>query len=754
MVVVSVLSGCSISREARRDKYLALGKTFVAKKDYVRAILEFRNAAQAMPKDAEPYYQIGLAALDSGDIRTCVLSLRKAIQLNPKHAAAQLKLTELMAMGDQNLAREAESRLRGLMETTPITPEMLNTLAFTELRLGKTADAVQTLEDLLSKNPGELTSAILLARARLAAKDMQGAEKILQKASAAAPNAARPHVVLGEFYRDTNRPSDAEKQLRMALNLEPDNAEALYSLAGILYGLGRMPEAEATFRHLETIDHSPYPFIYALFLLRQGRHDEAIRDFERLAKLHPNDRASRTRLVAAYELVGRTDDAAKVLEQALKKDHRDLDALVQHAELSIGSHKYDDAERDLNSVLQLEPDSAPMHYLLGKVHQARGQALSYRQELSRAVELDPFLLNARLELAQSFIAGHDPKGALDLLDATPTLQKTMPAVIAQRNWALWAGGDMDQMRKGIDAGLAKGRSTDLLLQDALWKLRTGGSPAAARALLVEALKIDPTDIRALSALQQSYELQKQTAQAVGIVKEYAARVPQSAPVQDFLGSLLLSRGDRAGARAAFQAAKADAPHSVQADLALVQVDVADGKLDDAQRRLQGVLSADPGNTTAHLWLSNIEIAKGDHRKASEQLRAVLVTEPDNPQALNNLAYLLAENGNRNQLTEALKYAQRAKELAPDTPAYSDTLGWVLYQQGLYASAIREFESATARRPDAVSKYHLAMAYAKAGDGSRARAELEAALKQNATIPEASQAKQVLGAAPPAAGNAR
>jgi hypothetical protein len=40
----------------RRDKYLAAGRALVEKKDFARAILAFKNAAQAMPNDAEVYY--------------------------------------------------------------------------------------------------------------------------------------------------------------------------------------------------------------------------------------------------------------------------------------------------------------------------------------------------------------------------------------------------------------------------------------------------------------------------------------------------------------------------------------------------------------------------------------------------------------------------------------------------------------------------------------------------------------------------
>ena len=73
-----------------------MGAALLAKKDYGRAALEFRNAVKVMPKDAEPYYQLGLTYLASGNARNGVAALRHATELNPKHAGAQLKLAELM----------------------------------------------------------------------------------------------------------------------------------------------------------------------------------------------------------------------------------------------------------------------------------------------------------------------------------------------------------------------------------------------------------------------------------------------------------------------------------------------------------------------------------------------------------------------------------------------------------------------------------------------------------------------------------
>jgi Tfp pilus assembly protein PilF len=71
----------------------------------------------------------------------------------------------------------------------------------------------------------------------------------------------------------------------------------------------------------------------------------------------------------------------------------------------------------------------------------------------------------------------------------------------------------------------------------------------------------------------------------------------------------------------------------------------------------------------------------------------------------------------------------------------------MYRKGIYDAAVRELETATARKDAKASwKYHLAMAYFKAGNRSKADATFDAALKQNPNAPEAKAARDLLGRA--------
>jgi Flp pilus assembly protein TadD len=110
--------------------------------------------------------------------------------------------------------------------------------------------------------------------------------------------------------------------------------------------------------------------------------------------------------------------------------------------------------------------------------------------------------------------------------------------------------------------------------------------------------------------------------------------------------------------------------------------------------------------------------------------------------LNNLAYILSDfMGNP---TEALRFAQTAKELAPEDAAIDDTLGWTYYRMGRYADAVRHLELAVKRGPNVRRHAHLAMAYARHGDGVRARQMLRTALKIDPGLPEVSMAQKVVG----------
>ncbi len=119
-------------------------------------------------------------------------------------------------------------------------------------------------------------------------------------------------------------------------------------------------------------------------------------------------------------------------------------------------------------------------------------------------------------------------------------------------------------------------------------------------------------------------------------------------------------------------------------------------------------------------------------------------------ALNNLAWLLAlsANGDEVALDRALQLAQLAKEILPSSPSVADTLGFVMLRKGIPSAAISLFREAMEGYDEgtpthALVRYHLAIAYDKAGETERAIQELEAALAEVPSFPQRSLAETLL-----------
>src|SRR5579871_5119427 len=105
---VLAVTGCHLSPEAKEARYLENGRKAFDKKDYAAAILHFKNAAAAVTWDSEPHYQLALAYLAEGDFASAAANLERATVLKPRHAAAQLKLAEVLAASrDKRVLEEA-----------------------------------------------------------------------------------------------------------------------------------------------------------------------------------------------------------------------------------------------------------------------------------------------------------------------------------------------------------------------------------------------------------------------------------------------------------------------------------------------------------------------------------------------------------------------------------------------------------------------------------------------------------------------
>jgi Tfp pilus assembly protein PilF len=162
-----------------------------------------------------------------------------------------------------------------------------------------------------------------------------------------------------------------------------------------------------------------------------------------------------------------------------------------------------------------------------------------------------------------------------------------------------------------------------------------------------------------------------------------------------------------------------------------------GEQDAAYEALRQWLDAHPQDTRLRTMLAMALQSAGQQQSAIDEYLHVLEHDADNVTVLNNLAWLYQETGN----PEGVKYAERAHDLVPGRPDVSDTLGWLLVQNGDINRGLVLLQEAAVKAPHIPDiRYHMIVALDKAGRRDEARKELDRLLKTGKTFPDVDKAR--------------
>ena len=136
---------------------------------------------------------------------------------------------------------------------------------------------------------------------------------------------------------------------------------------------------------------------------------------------------------------------------------------------------------------------------------------------------------------------------------------------------------------------------------------------------------------------------------------------------------------------------------------------------------------------AHYNLAIMHAARGDDEAAVTEYRAALRLWPTSFQARHNLGMLLARLGRLDEAAAEFE-AVIARDPVPDS---AFALGLLRAQQQRWPAAVAALERCVGENPHHPrARYNLALAYAKAGDTTRALDELELAAAEGGTHREA------------------
>lgn len=776
LLLLAGLSACG-GAEGRKQKYLEQANASFEKQDYEKARINFKNVLQIDPKDMAGREGYARTLEKLKDWRGAVSLYRSIVEDDPANLGAKVKLGQLYLLAkatdlaDQmatevltaNPAHDGGLALKaGVLVQQGKAPEglvnaeqayKLNAASIDNIillasiygGLKRSDDAIALLEKEVKQHPDSNSIHTLLAQIYLSSGRQALAEETLKKLVELNPDTLAFRTQLARFYETSARPDAAEAVLLEAVKAKPDDTETLTVLHRLYVQRKQLDKAEKLLR--DAIARLPEQFDLQLalagFFVAQ-KNIEAARGIytELLEKDDVTALKAKNRLAYLRVLENKADDALVLLNEVLKDNPSDVEALKLRGGIYLAQKQADAAVGDLRAVLGAMPDSPDVLKMLGRAHllnRDRRQALDL---FKSALNLQPADLELRLMLSELYVDMQEGNEAAKQLEAANRIQPNNPAILeklvriyidtryfedAEKMLAQLKTLDPDGARVPYFQGLI---------------LQRQDKHAEALTAFDEALRLKAGATEPMTSKVKSYIALKQIDQAIQWLAGLDTGAKPHPIALNLQGELYLAKKDWNRAREFFQRS-ADAqpgwwvPHRNRA-----LVENAEKNAAAAVAYLAGVvdtLNAIP----LRIELANYAQRAGDYEKAIQQYEAALAQQADNVLLANNLAMLIVTyKKDAEGLARARQLAERLA--TSDNPSYLDTAGWVQTVSGDYQRALPIMQQALNAAPnEPIIQYHLAMAYLGSNDKANAARYLEQALGSDKTFHGREEAEKTL-----------
>lgn len=694
------------------------------------ALTAYGRALSIEPKHADARVARAGLLIDldrEEDARADLAYLAKSAPGDPR--AAYLRALLAARHGDLAATDAALHDVVKLVDALPAPwlarrDQLLMAGALSHHALGNREKAREYLNISIANNSANLAAKKLLARIYLETKDYGKALPLLETLLKTTPDDPQVMFMLGSVHM-------AERRYQMASDLlekaaaRTDSPAMTRSLAFSQLGLGRDEVGLASLEKAFTADPGDLQAGSALAMIhmRNGKARKAVQIAEGLVKRHPDNLAALNFLGSVKNAAGDTAGARAAYTQVVSSKPGFRPAELNLVKLDVGEKRFDDGRRRLDTLLAKQRNDKDALFEYGLLEQRAGHNAEAIRYLKKASEVQRRDSRPGFALVELYLALGQNEAALALAKELSFQYSDTLAVELLLGRVLLANGDAARARS-VFTGAARLADYDPAMQVeiARWQL-AADNPDAALHSTNKALQGRPDYLAAMVLLVEIETRRGEPARADAALKALAAKYPKRPETTLATANLAMARGQYPAAVAGYRAALAG-NESTAVALQLASAYLAVGDAGKAAVFLDGWVKARPQDLVVQKALAEAQFRAGQLPAARQTYARVTAAAPDDAQMLNNYANLLL------QLKDpgAQAQAEKALKIAPDNPAYLDTLGWILVQQGNIDGGLRYLRDARLRRPaDGEIRFHLAYALAKAGRQSEARDELSAAM---------------------------
>lgn len=723
---IELLQGQTFPDEIKYKVLLLLGELnllegypLAAEKDYIEAL-------KLNPDELNVLMAVTRFYLQHSSAEKALEYSKKLINRYPSHPVAQLlHAGVLKQLGDDkrvsDVIRELNYMLSSLNQEAQHQQHLLMFKALLSYFSENWLQTKQTMETYVSLYPFDKVANLLMLKACFQLNDY-GCARTRVQLGVANNQSDKTFVLLAmQLYRVTKEYDKAVHIAELGLGVLPNDQEITFALALLHQSNGDRRRAIARLSSLPNQNEDKVLLTLGYLLLQNNQLDQATKTANQLLKLYTGKVESFLFSAEVAIAVGDRNLAQQLIQQALLLDEFHRPSLMLKASIELAVNRLNDAYETYEVLLNNNPNDEHVLLLMSALNKKQNKFAAAQNTLEKVLSLNSQNDLARAELLAILLSFERYREAFELAQEFTARHQTDAKILEMKLKAELLSRQYDKAKWTLT------HLTDLAFNDPELILRVSGyymqvgDYKRAGNYLGRAKQLDTGARFSIDILRQEANLAFRTGKEEELY-ELIARL-------DYLG-----QKEAALELMAYQQIKSqnwlEAKVSLKGLLSLkserkyyfLMVDTLSrlGQFIDAQQYLKSWLELSPDDSEARLRLSSMQHNDG---KRSDAIRTLEQTSDlyNQPILLNNLANLyLPDSPNK-----AVEYAYRAVQIAPETPALMDTLGWAYILDRRLELGLQYIRDAIARdSTNPEHYYHLAYALTKLGKYQQAKSALE------------------------------
>jgi len=593
--------------------------------------------------------------------------------------------------GRQDYANRAVEEYKLALNADPNSNQLAIGLAGLYFRLGRAREAIQTAQEIIKKDDGNLEAHKLLGRIYLRSLGQEqspGGEspsgQMLDLAIAEfakivslQPRSLEDRLLLGQLYTVKHDRAKAEAEFKAAQAIEPASEDVVLNLARLYAESGDLKRSVELVEAVPINERTPKEE-FALGAAYEQLKDlkKAIAAYQRSVDMEPENLDAMRSLGMALLSNNQLDEALKQFQQLAESDPEDVTALNRIAEIQRRQGKFTQALASARKAATKDPNSLEAAYNEGLLLDVLGRYDEAAAVYSKTIEQKEHANGAYTQEEKSNLSAF-----LERLGAVYHEQNKTNEAVATFQKMIDLGGEF--AKRGYQAQVDTYRDARMFDQ------------ATATCRKAVAANPNDRDLKLLLAWQLADT--GKLDEGLSIANGMLTGQPNDREV--YMQISELQQRQR---------------HWKEADEALAKAEPLSISKDDK----------------INFYFRKGALAEREKRydQAEQLFHKVLEIDPDNAITLNNLGYMLADKTTR--YTDALKYIRKAVEIEPMNGAYLDSLGWVYLKLGQYEQAEDNLRKAVERTStDPTVHDHLGDLYEKTGRIRLAAAQWEISIAE-------------------------